>query len=273
MNLTHFQIAFLRHLAMRGPTEKDASASAEFFNVQHGLGRRAGSTFIYTQDDADRAAQMLSNRHIAVIPSEQVLRRADAVLNNLGNEKSGTLSPHQDSVAIKTAHGQCLLEGDPVPLIGYQVVTLAQAQSVRADAMLVVENLESFRFLERNRWIDYQGKSVLAIFRGDNGLRADAALKVIESRTDPVWAYFDFDPAGLGMASRLPRLVRLLLPPEPILSALARRANQVHLFSDQRAQWAPTLNADNREIFKGPWRHMQRMCMGLAQEHMDSMQF
>lgn len=139
--------------------------------------------------------------------------------------------------------------------------------------MLVVENLESFRFLERNRWIDYQGKSVLAIFRGDNGFRADAALKAIESRADPVWAYFDFDPAGLGMASGLPRLERLLLPPEPVLSASARRANQVHLFSDQIAQWAPTLDADNREIFKAPWRHMQLMCMGLAQEHMDSMQF
>ncbi|QCB46942.1 hypothetical protein [Hydrogenophaga sp. PAMC20947] len=272
MSFSYSQIAFLRNLAARGAIEKGASASAEFFLTQHGLGLRAGSRFVYSKEDAERAAQMLVNRRIAAVSPEKTLRRIDAVLNIAGSEKSGTLSPHYDSVAIKTAHGRCLLDANSVPQIGYQVLTHEQSVSVRADALMVVENLESFRFLERNRWLDYLGKDVLAIFRGDNGLRADAALKVIEARKEPVWAYFDFDPAGLGMASRLPRLERLLLPCEGSLETSARQANQVRLFADQTMQWSPTLDADSREIIRTPWRHMQRLRLGLAQEYMDALE-
>ncbi|MDR7152040.1 hypothetical protein J2W49_004016 [Hydrogenophaga palleronii] len=271
MNFTHYQITFLRHLASGVAAEKAATQAADFFHTQHGLGQRAGSRYLYGEIDTDRARQLLINRGIALASAVQALRRSDAANNNPGNEKSGTLSPHFDSVAIKTAHGQCLLERVPVARSGYQVVTLDQANSVRTDVLLVVENLESFRFLERNCWIDFQEKSVLAVFRGDNVLRADIATRLLESRTEPVWAYFDFDPAGLGMAARLPRLERLLLPPEGILSAAARRSNQVHLFADQMAQWATTLDADGREMLTTPWRHMQRIRMGLAQEHMDAL--
>lgn len=269
MSFSHSQITFLRHLAARVATEKAATQAADFFHTQHGLGQRAGSRYLYGEIDADRARQLLINRGIALVSPVQALRRSDAANNNPGNEKSGTLSPHYDSVAIKTAHGQCLLEGVPVARTGYQVVTLGQANSVRADVLLVVENLESFRFLERNCWIDFQDKDVLAVFRGDNVFRANGATKVIESRSEPVWAYFDFDPAGLGMAAHLLRLDRLLLPTEAILCAAARRSNQVHLFADQIAQWATTLDADGRELIKAPWRHMQRIRMGLAQEYMD----
>lgn len=271
MNFTHSQITFLRHLASHGSIEKLASAAAEFFHTHHGLGRRAGSRFLYAQADSDRAVQMLSNRGISVAQPEQGLRRRDSFLNNPTSEKSGTLSPHHDSVAVKIASGHSRAQGLCEAGFGYQVLTAEQAISVATDVLLVVENLESFRFLERNPWIQYEGKDVLAIFRGDNFLRADTAIKVIESRREPVWAYFDFDPAGLGMASRLPRLERLLLPSEPILSTSTRRANQVHLFADQLAQWSATLDADDREIICAPWRHMKHLRLGLAQEHMDSL--
>jgi hypothetical protein len=81
----------------------------------------------------------------------------------------------------------------------------------------------------------------------------------------------DFDPAGLDNASRRPRLARLLLPAEDILDAAARHFDQAHLYADQITQWARALDSDSREILKAPWRHMQRMRRGLAQEHMDSL--
>lgn len=272
MNFNHSQIAFLRHLAASEPAEKTGSHAAEFFHLHHGLGQRSGSRYRYAAVDADRARQLLINRGIALVSAEKPLRRGESSLNNPCDEKSGTLAPHHDSVAIKTAHGQCLLDGVPVARTGYQVVTQDQAQSVRADVLLVVENLESFRFLERNCWIDFQQMDVLAVFRGDNVFRANWAAKVVESRTQPVWAYFDFDPAGLGTASRLPRLDRLLLPAEAHLSPdikVIKDHKQPRLYADQVRQWAKTLDSDSREMIKAPWRHMQHMRWGLAQEHMD----
>jgi hypothetical protein len=271
MNFTHSQIAFLRNLALRGSTEKSASQAADFFHVHHGLGRRTGSRFHYDEVDAESARLLLSNRNIAVTASVQALRRSEAALNNPTHEKSGTLAPHQDSVAVKTAHGRCLLNGESVASRGYQVLTLEQACAVHADVLLVVENLESFRFLELNRWIDYQGKEVLAVFRGDNVLKANVAMKLIASRAEPVWAYFDFDPAGLGMASGLPRLERLVLPEEEALTSATRSANQAHLYADQMDQWEAIMQSAEQPVFERPWRLLRQLRLGLAQEHMDSL--
>src|SRR5690606_7754683 len=113
--------------------------------------------------DAARARQMLVNANIPIERPSTGLRRAEAAQNNPAREKIGTLAPHDDSIAVKSAHGHCDLEGLPVATQGYQVLTLEQALRVRADVLLVVENLESLRFLERNRWIDYEGKAVLAV--------------------------------------------------------------------------------------------------------------
>lgn len=270
MSFNHSQIAFLRHLASRSAAEKSASQAAEFFHVHHGLGRRAGSRFQYEESDAERARLLLANRNIALTTPDQALRRSEASLNNPTQEKSGTLAPHHDSVAVKSAHGRCLLDGQPVGRLGYQVLTVEQARSVNADVLLVVENLESFRFLERNRWVDYEEKDVLAVFRGDNVFKANMAMKVIADRSEPVWAYFDFDPAGMGMASGLPRLDRVLLPGDEALISAARKTNQVHLYAEQLDQWGPVLQSETRPMLEGPWHLLRQLRMGLAQEHMDA---
>ena len=271
MSFTHSQIAFLRHLASRGAAEKSTSLAAEYFHVHHGLGRRAGSRFQYEEPDAARARLLLANRNIALTTPDQALRRSDSSLNNPTQEKSGTLAPHHDSVAVKAAHGRCSLDGSLVAAHGYQVITLEQACSVKAEVLLVVENLESFRFLERNRWIDYQGMDVLAVFRGDNVFKANAAMSLITSRAEPVWAYFDFDPAGMGMASGLPRLERLLLPEDEALISAARRANQVHLYADQLDQWGPIMQGNEKSVAARHWHLLRSLRLGLAQEHMDAM--
>lgn len=271
MNFTHSQIAFLRQLAARSSAEKSTSKAAEYFYIHHGLGRRTGARFHYEEVDAESARLLLNNRHISVTASDRPLRRSEAALNNPTQEKSGTLAPHQDSVAVKAAHGRCLLNGQPVANFGYQVLTVEQACTVETGVLLVVENLESFRFLERNRWIDYQGKDVLAVFRGDNVLKANVSMKLITTRAEPVWAYFDFDPAGLGMASGLPRLERLVLPEEEALTSAIRRANQAHLYADQIDQWEAIMQSEEHPIFERPWKLLRRLRLGLAQEHMDSL--
>jgi len=270
MGLDTREIAFLQHLVAKGSGQKSVSQAAQALHRNYKLGQIQGSYFLFTQEDSDLARRMLVNEGLPLQPASEPLRRSEAAHRNPAKEKSGTLAPHANSVAVKNANGHCTLGGYPICNPGYQVLTADQAAAVDADVLLVVENLESFRFLERVRWIDYQGLSVLAVFRGDNTFKGSAALEVIASSSLPVWAYFDFDPAGLGMASRLPRLQRLLLPPHEPLTEAAQRANQVHLFSDQRQQWEQTLETDLHPLIAEPWGLLKRLKKGLAQELMDS---
>jgi hypothetical protein len=269
MSLSSRDIAFLQDLVSKGAGQKGASAASLHFCLHFGMGQHLGSRFVFSQADADRAQQMLVIAGVAIEPAGQPLRRAQAGLNNPAQEKAGTVAPHQDSIAVKAAHGRCVLMDSPVPAVGYQVLTLEQACAIRADVLLVVENLESFRFLERNRWIDYQDLAVLAILRGDGIFKADSVSSLLEASSAPVWAYFDFDPAGLGMAAKLPRLQRVLLPDEELLARSARKANQVHLYADQLDQWGRTLSSDHRSMIQQPWALMRKLRLGIAQELMD----
>lgn len=271
MSFSSRDIAFLQDLVAKGSGQKGASQASQHFCRHFGMGQHVGSRFVFNEADADRAHQMLAIAGVAIEPAGQPLRRAQAGLNNPSQEKAGTLAPHQDSIAVKAAHGRCECKGDPVPALGYQVLTLEQACEIRADVLLVVENLESFRFLERNRWIDYQELAVLAIFRGDGAFRANLVSRLLEASSAPVWAYFDFDPAGLGMAARLPRLQRVLLPPDEVLERAARQANQVHLYADQIGQWGKSLTSDDRSMVQPPWSLLRKLRVGLAQELMDSL--
>lgn len=269
MSLSSRDIAFLHDLVAKGSGQKGASQASQHFCRHFGMGQHVGSQFVFNQADADRAHQMLTIAGVAVEPAGQPLRRSQAGLNNPSQEKAGTLAPHQDSIAVKAAHGRCECKGDPVPALGYQVLTLEQAREIRADVLLVIENLESFRFLDRNRWIDYQELAVLAIFRGDSVFKADVVSSLLETGSAQVWAYFDFDPAGLGMAAKLPRLQRVLLPNKEVLVSAARKANQVHLYANQLDQWGRALSSEDRSMILQPWALMQKLRVGMAQELMD----
>lgn len=269
MSLSSRDIAFLQDLVAKGSGQKGASQASQHFCRHFGMGQHVGSRFVFNQADADRAHQMLTIAGVAIEPAGQPLRRAQAGLNNPSQEKAGTLAPHQDSIAVKAAHGRCECNGYPVPAVGYQVITLEQAREIRADVLLVVENLESFRFLERNRWIDYQELAVLAIFRGDSVFKADVVSSLLAASTVPVWAYFDFDPAGLGMAAKLPRLQRVLLPNQEVLASAARQANQAHLYADQLEQWGRLLSSEDRALIQQPWNLLRKLRVGMAQELMD----
>ncbi len=271
MSLSSRDIAFLQDLVAKGSGQKGASQASQHFCRHFGMGQHVGSRFVFNESDADRAHQMLAIAGVAIEPAGQPLRRAQAGLNNPSQEKAGTLAPHQDSIAVKAAHGRCECKGVPVPALGYQVLTLEQAREIRADVLLVVENLESFRFLERNRWIDYQDLAVLAIFRGDGAFRANLVSRLLEASSAPVWAYFDFDPAGLGMAAKLPRLQRVLLPEADALVSAARKANQVHLYADQVDQWGKNLTSERNSMIQQPWTLLRKLRVGLAQELMDGL--
>lgn len=270
MNLTPFQIQFLRRLANEKPPTSTTSQVAEFFSVDQCIGIRVGRRFEYSPGDHDRAALLLVNHGLSLVGLPAGATRAQAIGRPGISEKVGTVAPHSNSIAVKCAQGICRLGDDTIPHIGYAVLTLEQALLVSADRIMVVENLESFRWLARTSWIDYQGLNVLAIYRGDPRFKVDDAQRLVSARPEPVWAFFDFDPAGLGMSLELSRLERLILPPQDSLTRLVRSADAGHLYSDQLEQYEGTLDG----LTSGPvweaWRLMKSLHSGLPQEWMDT---
>jgi len=85
----------------------------------------------------------------------------------------------------------------------------------------------------------------------------------------PVWAFYDFDPAGLGMVLRLPRVDRLILPNLQWLQTQACLRRRTDLYEDSLAQWGSTLNDASRPDVAAAWRVMQSLRCGLPQEWME----
>lgn len=269
MILSSTQITFLQRLAIEKPAERGHSAVAEFFLVHCGIGSRKGRGFVYTEKSYQEAISLLIANGLPLTPLPAGSSRSDAI--GLPSEKTGTKAPHYDSVAIKVASGACLLGGHPLPRPEqgiYSVLTVAQATAVTADRLLLVENVETFRTLEKYRWLDYQGLNVVAILLGDNLFKADRVDAVIRARAEPVWAFFDFDPNGLGRACSLPRLDRIILPASGWLDATTKRVKRSDLFADQINQWRSTIERSNNAEISAAWRLLSRLEKGLPQEWM-----
>ena len=270
MNLTHARVEFLRHLAKLRPADKSYSESARFFSEHASIGQPKGRRYLYETTDYERAALVLANHGVALDAPKERGRRSQAPLQYNTDEKRGAVSPYSDSLAVKSVSGCCILDGALLTTSGHTVLGLEEALRVSCTRLLVVENVETFRFLERARWIDFQGQDVLAVLHGDPTHRHGEMRELLRRRTEPVWAYFDFDPAGLGFASGLPRLERIVLLPEEQLVELARKAQQVELFTRSLPQWGALLERNDSPLVKPWWCLMKQLRLGLSQELMDS---
>jgi hypothetical protein len=271
MTLTSVQIAFLRRIAAEKPIKGAASAVADFFAKQYNIGFRIGRSCEYQPQHHKMAAQLLATLKLPLMARSPSTLRADAVDDSGLPEKNGTKPPHRDSVAFKPMAGKCLLaDGAPftIPPESYAVLTVEQALSISAQRLLVVENLETFRLLERYRWIDYQGLNVLAIYLGDEGFRQDEVAAVVAQRNEPTWMFADFDPAGLAMAARLPRLERVVLPDTAWLTRKTYMSRRDDLFASQFDQYSATLERESNPLIHPLWQLLKDMKKGLPQEGM-----
>lgn len=271
MLFTPIQIQFLRRLANERPSLSPASQVAEFFATDQGIGVRMGRRYEYSADDHAKATQLLANSGLSLVDLPAGATRAQAVERPGVSEKVGTVAPHADSVAVKTASGLCTQGAETIATTGYSVLTTEQALRVRADRILVVENFETFRWLARTHWIDYQGLNVMAVYRGDPLYKIDDALRLVAARQEPVWTYFDFDPAGLCMSAAMPRLERIILPGAEVLSRTVRRARQLHLYADQLVQCQATLDALCTGPVTDAWILMKSLRSGVTQEWLDTL--
>lgn len=270
MSLIPTQIVFLQRLLADRAKLRDASGAATFFAEHHRIGMRMGRRFEYRDQDFDRATALLTSLGLSLNAVATGGPRAQMSIRPGVSEKSGTSRPHTNSVAVRTAAGKCRSDGREmwVPGSGHAVLTVQEALVLSADVLLVVENFETFRALDQYRWIDFEEENVLAIYRGDQILPLRDAKAVIDARSEPVWAFFDFDPAGLGMAAALPRLERLVLPGDPWLTDAVHRQKRHDLFAQQLEQYERVLDGAVHPHVSRAWKRLRALKAGLPQEWM-----
>jgi len=275
VTLTPKQAIFLQRLVADRPTARREGKIAMYFVTHFAIGVRVGRMVEYCDADITAALNFLQNSGLPTIPLTEDMRRAQTSQFVGISEKTFSQAPHKDSVSLKVASGVCRVKERTLvtPAGCYGVFTVEQAMQVSADRIMVVENLETFRNLELQRWIDYGGLNVLAVYRGDSRFALTDVTKVIQERKESTWAFFDFDPAGLAMAATLQRLERIILPDFDWLEQETRRCKRSDLFAPQVNQYRNFLETAENKSVRAIWRRMSSLNLGFPQEWMEDAPF
>lgn len=271
MSFTATQIQFLQRLVSERPSQRRGGEIANFFCEHYSLGTVVGRNIEYREVDHKGAESLLRAHDLPVEPLKSDATRADVAQYGGLSEKHFSEAPHARSMAVKFI-GRCSLNGQSLttPCGTYMVLYPESAMQVTCDRILLVENLETFRRLEDYQWVRYDGLSVMAIFRGDPSLSISDSLEVVRRRSEAIWAFVDFDPAGLAIANSLAqdRLERIVLPP----TAWLKEASDTHrgrlLFADQASRYAATLDGSIHAQVSFWWREMKHLQSAVTQERM-----
>lgn len=271
MSLTSTERAFLQRLVEAKPTNRDAGPAAVFFSNEYGIGKRAGRYVHYEERHFVHAAQLLRLNGLPTQALGSRASRAKAAQYGGMSEKSGTLAPHEGEIAVVAGPG-CTLKGMPwTSPPGMCIVSTAEAlNAVGCDVICIVENWEALKAIHEYRWIDVSSKGVLYVFRGDNKFSAAHVAELVDARPEPLWAFVDFDPAGLGIASGLPvdRLQKLVFPAWEWMAAASSNQRGRELFAQQEPQWGSTLDRAKARVVQVAWKALKEGRAGLTQERM-----
>lgn len=271
MSFSTIQVTFLQRLVSERPLSRRAGDVARFFCDHYSLGVSVGTQVEYRSAHFEAAERLLLAHDLPVAAMGPLATRAESAAYGGMSEKSLSVAPHSKSVAVKCL-GNCRLDGRELyaPEGSYIVLTPEHAQRVICQRLMVVENLETFRALESYVWIDRRGLDVLAIYRGDMELPNKDAAEVIKCRQEPIWGFFDFDPAGLTMANSLPagRLERVILPSRTWLQQATNTPRGRQLFDSQVASFGKVLDEAVHSEVTALWQLMKRLRSAVTQERM-----
>jgi len=273
MALSSNDIRLAQRLLATRPADTALSLAAERLATHFSIGRRHGRRIRYESSDFERAANLLKAAGIGIEQVETGSTRAERVATAGLSEKSGSRKPSEDSVAIKGVAGALVptLNGREIVSNSgcYQVMTVEMVCRVTCDVLMIVENLETFRLIDRYVWLPLEGLRVLVIYRGDAATSPADSARLLQARTEPVWWFGDFDPAGLGMAAQMPRLAKVVLPSFTWLESACMEGRRADLFANSLQQWRGQLDQDRRELIAEVWGLMSRLGLGLPQEWME----
>jgi hypothetical protein len=262
-------VVFLQHLVRERPKSKRTSAIGLAVNQQFGLGLEHQTHLRYTDADLDRAAEILRSNGIDAGVPQGSGSRGERAGFGATSEKWRAPPVMTGYLAVRPGSPGCHWQGAELnlPGRGFLAAELETALAVEAARLLVVENLECLKQIERYRWLGLP-PATLAVWRG-GPLFAETAVQALLNRsTLPVWCWLDFDPAGLAIAARLPRLERVIVPDEGVVRTLTEERRQgLH---DRYLQQLPgsqraIAESTNDEI-RSAWALMKKKGLALPQE-------
>lgn len=265
MHISAIELKFLQGL-LADSSDRSSSASAELFRRERNIGTRIGRKFVYGPEDVARTKSLLVALNLPLTAKDQPTDRAGAAVRPGISEKSGTLDPHANAVAFRVFVGRT-----PITQPGYQVATVEEVGRLAPDLVVVVENFETLRQLERYEWVMERLTSAgttLALFRGDTIYRLDDANRSMDALDCPVWGFHDFDPAGLHMSMSIRNLSEHLVPPQAVLHAAVEAKKRSDLYFKQFDQYARTLTECRHPQIAALWALMKSLQKGLPQEWM-----
>ena len=243
--------------------------------IQFGIGTRKGKSAYFTSKDKEEIRSWLQAKGFATEQVDMTGMTRNQCLTVTPNEKAGGEAVKRNRVSIKALAGQSLV-------LGGEAINLPSETHLDADwtkiastlghrCVLVVENYESFnRIHETTFKLPVEYRSPLVVYRGDpHESRFDNVLKFLAQVKQPVLAFMDADPAGVTIASQLPCLVGMVLPPLDVLEdqLCNPQTARKNLFMDQYAVYGQSLDklASNHPCHQA-WKLISKYAAGVVQE-------
>lgn len=271
MTLSYQEQKYLQRLVVDRPSRRNTGAVAKGLSAKYGLGHPSGNVIFYMPNHWDQAERLLHSHELPVQALGAAATRAAAAQYGGMSEKSGTRAVHNGEVAIKLL-GACTWRGQPIVLPPQMciVVKVQELHAIDCDVLCLVENWEAFTDLHRYAWLVLGQRRVMAVFRGDNLYSPAHVKSVLEARVEPLWAFVDFDPAGLGIAEGLPgsRIEKVVLPPWDWLKQASCNPIGRGLYDAQVGQWSRVLDAAASPVVREAWGYLRTWGFGMTQERM-----
>jgi len=243
--------------------------------IEYGIGTRRGKSAYFTDQDKENIRLWLLAKGFATEQVDMSGMTRSECLAVTPNEKAGGEAVKRNRVSIKALAGQSLV-------LGGEVINLPAETHLDADwtklvdklghrCILVVENYENFNRLHETTFkLPVEYRSPLVIYRGDpQESRFDNVLKFLAQAGLPVLAFVDADPAGVAIASQLPNLVGMVLPPLDVLEEQLRNPQTArkNLFMDQYPVYGQALDTLGGDHPCHPvWKLISKCAAGVVQE-------
>ena len=191
----------------------------------------------------------------------------------LGRDEKWAGGPaRRDRLALKTLPGRPLRVGGQSlllpPRCHLEVDALEIGGRVEYESVLLVENWECFDRIHDIR-LDFSaaGANPLVVWRGGSAaVRADASQAFLRQFARPVWAFVDYDPAGLVIAASLPGLAGIITPEAPALAELMAKHGLDERYRSQLPAAAPSLERAAHSAVAALWPVIRQAGRALPQE-------
>ncbi len=246
------------------------------FSREYHIGQVHGTAFTFTaQDKAEIASLLEKTAGIdaqTTLPSQwDGLSRTESLAFG-SNEKLSTAAVRDHRVAIKSLPNQPLLLGGQHIFLpdgcNLDIDRRWVSQHCEHQTVLVVENWEAFeRVHQVNFDLAAAGENPLVVFRGSHVYQQNHLVALLQALKRPVFAFVDFDPAGLWLAQSLPYFQTLLMPPREILLTALKQCTNHARYQAQLPPAARVLDQSTHPTIAEIWRTLQTVGTALPQEY------